>query len=107
MLSNKAKAIILGTCKMPSKHTANLHEISALDFIQANLHDLEMESTHEPDNPVSTLDECNEDIAPPASNDSTELLAFLSKQQAPTHAGHLANILCQHVQAFPRCQASE
>jgi len=44
LLSNEAKAIILGARKVINWRTANLHEISAFDFIQANLHDLQMVS---------------------------------------------------------------
>jgi len=40
LLSDEAKAIILALCKDPGKQlVANLHNISAYDFIQANFHD--------------------------------------------------------------------
>jgi len=39
LLSDEAKAIILGLCKDPGKCTVNLHDVSAFDFLQANLHE--------------------------------------------------------------------
>jgi len=39
LLSDKAKAIILGLCKGPRKQAINLHNISAYDFLQANFHE--------------------------------------------------------------------
>jgi len=41
-LPDEAKSIILGLCKDPGKWMANLHNISAYDFIQANIHDLHL-----------------------------------------------------------------
>jgi len=40
LLSDEAKAIILGLRKDPGKRTINLHDLSAFEFLQANLHDL-------------------------------------------------------------------
>ena len=94
LLPDDAKAIILGTCKAPGKRSVNLHEISAFDFIQANLHDMQMGSNHDPDNPSPAPDESPKDDANSAVDDgSIELLAFLTKQQPPTHPGHLASVL--------------
>jgi len=36
LLSDEAKAIILGLRKDPGKRTVNLHDISAYNFLQAN-----------------------------------------------------------------------
>ena len=43
LLSDEAKAIILGLRKDPGKRTVNLHNISAYDFLQANMHDLQLD----------------------------------------------------------------
>ena len=48
LLSNEAKAIILGLCKDPGKHVVNLHNISVFDFLQANLHESLLEETEDP-----------------------------------------------------------
>jgi len=44
LLSNEAKTIILGLCKNPGKRMANLHHISAFNFLQVNMHALPPES---------------------------------------------------------------
>ena len=43
LLSDEAKAIILGLHKDPGKCTVNLHNISSFDFLQANMHDLQLD----------------------------------------------------------------
>ncbi len=47
LLSDKAKAIILGLCKDPGKQVVNLHNISAYDFLQANLHESLLEDNED------------------------------------------------------------
>jgi len=91
-LPDEAKAIILGMHKPNNRHSANLHEISAYDFIQANLHELQLDGVNDPDNPLVT--EFNPGEGSFNGNDTgSELLAFLSKQQAPNHPRHLVNVL--------------
>jgi len=73
---------------------ANLHNISAYDFIQANMHDLHLESIEDNDNTPLDPDDNHGDAETQAEEDnSTKLLAYLSKQKGPTHPGHLANVL--------------
>ena len=45
-LSDEAKFIILGLKKDLGKHSVNLHNISAYDFLQANMHSLHLERQH-------------------------------------------------------------
>jgi len=89
-LPDKAKAIILGGMQKPNNwQSANLHKISAYNFIQANLHELQLGDPNDNDNPLPTSGERS-----PMGNDTgNELLAFLSKQQASNHPGHLVNVL--------------
>jgi len=47
LLSDEAKAIILGLCKDPGKRVVNLHNISAYNFLQANLHESLLESNED------------------------------------------------------------
>ncbi len=70
---------------------ANLHNIIAFGFIQANTHDLQLKSIK--DNNNTPLDPDNDHVGddPQNESNSTELLAFLTKQQGYTHPGHLAN----------------
>ena len=93
LLSDEAKAIILGLRKDPGKCSVNLHDISAFDFLQANLHSLQDEDG----DPVKIPPDPDEDQADPApqldEDTSTALLAFLSKQKSAAHPGHLANVL--------------
>jgi len=49
-LPDKAKAIILGMQKSNNRQSANLHEISAYDFIQANLHELQLGDPNDTNN---------------------------------------------------------
>ena len=94
LLSDEAKAIILGLCKDPGKRTVNLHNISAYDFLQANIHDLQLDDMEDTDStPPDPDDDHGEDEAQVDEDTSTALLAFLSKQQGSTHPGHLANVL--------------
>jgi len=59
-----------------------LHEIRAFDFIQANLNDLQMGGINDADSPTPISDVSMKDDAPtPADEGSTDLLAFLTKQQ--------------------------
>jgi len=91
-LPDKAKTIILSVHKPNNRRSANLHEISAYDFIQANLHELQLDGPNGPDNPPGTKSTPGE--RSPMGNDTrSELLVFLSKQQASNHPGHLVNIL--------------
>jgi len=94
LLSDEAKAIILGLRKDPGKRAVNLHNISAYDFMQANFHE---SLTEDNDNSVEAGPDTTEDLAdtePQLDEDtSTALLAYLSKQKSTTHPGHLANVL--------------
>jgi len=93
-LSDEAKAIILGLRKDPGKRIVNLHSISAYDYLQANMHDLQLGSTDDTDNTPPDPDDDHGDAGAQADDDSTELLAFLAKQgQGSSHPGHLANVL--------------
>jgi len=68
---------------------ANLHNISAHDFIQANIHDLHLESIEDNDNTPPDPDDDHGDAGTQAEeDDSTELLTFLTKQKGSTHPGH-------------------
>jgi len=94
LLLDEAKAIILGLCKDPGKQTVNLHNISAYDFLQVNLHESLPDDNGDS---IEILLDPNKDQAdadPQLDKDtSTVLLAFLSKQKSTAHPGHLANIL--------------
>jgi len=93
LLSDEAKAIILGLRKDPGKRTVNLHDISAFDFLQANFHSLQDEDGDPVEIPPDP-DEDQADSAPQLDEDTvTALLAFLSKQKSAAHPGHLANVL--------------
>ncbi len=93
-LSDEAKAIILGLHKDPGKCTVNLHNVSAFDFLQANLHDHLLDEIKDPVDIPLDPDEDQGDTGPQLDDDtSTVLLAFLSKQKSTAHPGHLANIL--------------
>ena len=93
LLSNEAKAIILGLRKDPGKRAVNLHDISAYDFLQANYHNL-LDDIGDPDEILPDPDEDQADPMPQLDEDtSTALLAFLSKQKSTAHPGHLANVL--------------
>ncbi len=86
LLSDEAKAIILGLCKDPRKQLANLHNIGACDFIQANFHDFHVEDIVDTDNtPPDPNDDHGDADAQAEEDNSTELLTFLSKQQGSTH----------------------
>ncbi len=41
---------MVGLYKDPEKHIANLHNISAFDFLQANIHKLQLENIEDTDN---------------------------------------------------------
>ncbi len=60
-LPDKAKTIILSVHKPNNRRSANLHEISAYDFIQANLHELQLDGPNGPDNPPGTKSTPGED----------------------------------------------
>jgi len=82
LLSDEAKAIILGLCKDPRKWLANLHNISAYDFIQANFHEFHAEDIVDTDNaPLDPDDDHGEAEAQAEEDSSTELLAFLSNRK--------------------------
>jgi len=93
LLSDEAKAIILGLRKDPGKRVVNLHDISAYDFLQANLHESLLEDTDDSNEIPPAPDEDQADSVPQLDEDtSTALLAFLSKQKS-AHPGHLTNVL--------------
>jgi len=72
----------------------NLHNISAFNFLQANMHDLQLDDIKDTDNtPPDPDDDHGDTEAQVDEGTSTALLAFLSKQQGSPHPGHLANIL--------------
>ncbi len=54
LLSDEATTIILGLHKVPGKQMTNLHNINSYDFIQANMHNLYLESID--DNHNTSLD---------------------------------------------------
>ncbi len=74
--------------------SCQLHDISAYNFLQANLHESLLEDN---ENSIEVPPDPNKDQADPEchldENTSTALLAFLSKQKSTDHPGHLANIL--------------
>jgi len=94
LLSDEAKAIILGLRKDPGKWTVNLHNISAYNFLQANFHkslpDDNGDSIEIPPDPNKDQADADPQLDEDAS---TMLLACLSKQKSTAHPGHLANIL--------------
>ena len=93
LLSDEAKAIILGLRKDPGKPVVNLHDISAFDFLQANLHEHLLDEIKDPVNIAPEPDEDHGDAGSQLDEDtSTVLLAFLSKQKSTAHPGHLANV---------------
>jgi len=72
----------------------NLHNISAFNFLQANMHDLQLDDIKDTDNtPPDPDDDHGDTEAQVDEGTSTALLAFLSKQQGSTHPGHLVNVL--------------
>jgi len=80
--------------KDPGNCRVNLHKISAFDFLQANMHDLQLEDIVDTDNTPPDPDDDHGDAGTQADEDnSTELLTFLTKQQGSTHPGCLANVL--------------
>ena len=94
LLSDEAKAIILGLCKDPRKCTVNLHNISAFNFLQANMHDLQLDDIEDTDNIPPDPDDDHGDAEAQVDEDtSAALLAVLSKQQGSTHPGNLANVM--------------
>ncbi len=94
LFPDDAKAIILGLCNNPGKHMVNLHNISAFNFLQANMHDLQLDDIKDTDNtPPDPDDDHGDTEAQVDEGTSTALLAFLSKQQGSTHPGHLVNVL--------------
>jgi len=81
-------------CKDPGKQLAKLNNISAYDFIQANFHVSHVEDIIYTDNtPLDPDDDHGDAEAHAEEGNSTELLAFLSKQKGSTFPGHLANVL--------------
>jgi len=95
LLSDEAKAIILGLHKDPGKWLANLHNMSAFNFIQANMHDFHVDNIADTANTLlpDPDDDYGDAEAQAEEDNSTELLAFLSKQKGSTHPGHLENVL--------------
>jgi len=82
LLSDEAKAIILGLRKDPGKQLANLHNISAYDFIQANFHDFHVEDIVDTDNTLPDPDDDHGDAEAQAEEDnSTELLVFCQSRK--------------------------
>jgi len=94
LLSDEAKAIILGLHKDPGKCTVNLHNVSAFDFLLANLHEHLLDVIKDPVDIAPEPDDDHGDAGSQLNEDtSTVLLAFLSKQKSAMHPGHLANVL--------------
>jgi len=55
----------------------NLHNTNAFDFLQANMHDLQLENTEDTDNTSPDPDDGHGDAGAQVDEDhSTELLAF-------------------------------
>ncbi len=93
-LSNEAKAIMLSLHKDPGKYAINLHNVSAFDFLQANLHEHLLDKIEDPVKIPPDPDKDHGNAGAQFDKDtSTVLLAFLSKQKSTAHPGHLANIL--------------
>ena len=73
----RPKAIILGLCKDPGKCTVNLYNISAFNFLQANMHDLQLDDIEDTDNTPPDSDDDHGDAGAQVDKDtSTELHAF-------------------------------
>ena len=71
-----------------------MHNISAFDFLQANLYESLLEEIKDPIEIPPDPNKNQAEAIPQLDEDtSTALLAFLSKQKSTTHPGHLANIL--------------
>ena len=82
----------------------NLHNISAFNFLQANMHDLQLDDIKDTDNtPPDPDDEHGDAGVQPDEDNSTVLIAFMSKQQGSTHPGHLANVLSTSKNKSARC----
>jgi len=80
LLSDEAKAIILGLCKDPGKCTVNLHNISVFNFLQANMHDLQLDNIEDTDNTPPDPDDDHGDAGTQLDEDTSNvLLPFLSK----------------------------
>jgi len=92
LLSDEAKAIILGLHKDPRKCTVNLHNISAFDFLQANMHELQLDDIEDTDNTPPDPDDDHGEAGAQVDEDNSTA-HFLTKQQGSTHPGHLANVL--------------
>ncbi len=59
---------------------ANLHNISAFNFLQANMHALQLESIENSGTTPPDPDDDHGGDDPQTEDNSTELLAFLTKQ---------------------------
>jgi len=78
----------------PGKQVVKLHDISAYDFRQANLHESLLEDNDDSIKIPPAPNEDQADSGPQLDEDaSTALLAFLSKQKNTAHPDHLANVL--------------
>ena len=86
-LDDKAKSIIMGSSQVSSqtkhngtdarKQHVNLHEISAYDYIQANLHDMHLTPSNEDEDEV--FEEAIQDVANEDQNDAETLLINAAK----------------------------
>ncbi len=73
LLSDEAKAIILGLRKDPGKCTINLHDISAFDFLQANFHN-QLDEVGDPVEIPPDPDEDQDDPTPQLDEDTSTAL---------------------------------
>jgi len=85
----------LGLHKDSGKHSVNHHNISTFDFLQANMHDIQLDDIEDTDKPPPKKfnDDHGDAGAQVDEYTSTELLDFLTKQQGSTHPSYLANVL--------------
>jgi len=100
LLSDDAKAIIFGAHKVPSKYIANWHEISVFDFIQANLHDLQMGGVNDSDNPSPSSDDSMKKMSLSLMMEVAQScsLFWQNSSQSCHHPGYLANVLSKFSQ---------
>jgi len=71
LLSDEAKAIILGLCKDAGKHVVNLHNISAFDFLQVNLHESLLDHIKKPIEILPDPDKDQADARPQLDEETT------------------------------------
>ncbi len=71
LLSDEAKAIILGLCKDLGKHSVILHNISAFDFLQTNMHGIQLDDIEDTDNTLPDPDDDHGEAAAQVDEDNS------------------------------------